>query len=167
MSKSCKKTIATAINYANEEIESLYISSKKPRQPPTETELFPLGDPSKWLVKNGEKGTYHLYCTRNGKTQLIYVGQGGLINRVRKNLLEHQEYYKKGLKKAKKRKSKERWSISPKLYNISKDIKKWKVQFVSFDTGNPLLDKFYAKKHEDVMIEVHEPPLNCKKGDNT
>ena len=162
-SKSCKKTIAISINRTNEEVERLYIASKKQSNPSTETGLFPLGDRDLWEIKPGVIGTYHLYY----KGDLMYVGQGILVTRVGKNLREHQQYFKLGLKKAKLKTSKERWSVSPKLYNVSKQIKNWKVQFVSFDTGNIQLDKIHAKNHEDVMIETHEPPLNCKIGDNT
>lgn len=163
MVKSCKKTLTISTARTNKEIEAMYIASRKMFNPSTVTGFFPLRDRDLWEIKPGAIGTYHLYY----KGDLMYVGQGILVTRVGKNLREHQQYFKLGLKKAKLKTSKERWSVSPKLYNVSKQIKHWTVQFVSFDTGNAQLDKIHAKNHEDVMIEVHEPPLNCKKGDNT
>jgi len=159
----CKKTLAISTKRTNEQIESLFIASKKPMlNPPRVTAMFPLGDRNVWVIKSGEVGTYHLYH----KGRLMYVGQGILVIRVGKNLKEHQDFFKLKVKVAENKKGAD-WTVSVHLYNHSKNINEWSVQCVVFDTGNPQLDKFHMKNHEDVMIEVHEPPLNCKKGDNT
>ena len=161
--KACKKTLAISTQRTNEHIEALYIASLKPMfNLPRVTGMFPLGDRSIWVIKSGEVGTYHLYH----KGQIMYVGQGILVIRVGKNLKEHQEFFRLKVKVAENKKGAD-WSVSPKLYNISKNIEEWTVECVIFDTGNVQLDKLHAKTHEDVMIEVHKPPLNCKKGDVT
>ena len=161
--KACKKTLAISTRRTNDQIEALFIASKKPMvNPPKVTSMFPLGERNIWVIKTGEVGTYHLYY----KDQIMYVGQGILVTRVGKNLKEHQEFFRLKVKVAKNKKG-AKWSVSPKIYNISKNIEDWTVECVIFDTGNPQLDKFHAKNHEDVMIEVHNPPLNYKKGDNT
>lgn len=163
--KSCDKTLDISTNRTNDEVEAMYIASRRNMSGnPTVSSLIPLENIACHTADNSNAiGTYHLYC----KLILMYVGQGIILNRVRKNLNEFKSYSNKGLKKADLTTGNVRWSVCPKLYNKSKNLKDWKVQFVSFDTGNLQLDKIHAKNHEDVMIEEYNPPLNYKKGDNT
>lgn len=159
-------TISECIMSANALIEADYIASRKTFNscPSTETNFFPWADKSSWsVIPNNAIGTYLFYLDN----KMVYVGQGIIKNRVEKNYKKFMEYIEKGLRKAPAIKTNEDWVVTPKMYNLCNNIKRWKIKCVIFNTYSPSLNKKYAKQCEDFMIYNYNPLLNCKKGDNT
>ena len=163
------KSILTSLAKSNEDIQELFISSRKVNESRStrETAWFNWSDKSTWPIKSGQCGVYIFKF--NGI--YLYVGQGKIYAR----LVLHLSKFKKLLnkyrnKKAPKNKTGDRWSVVYKIFNMSNYLNKWHVKCITFNTGNVNLDKYYAKHLEDQIINDYDliaSGFNEKTGDIT
>jgi hypothetical protein len=161
-------TILESMDNANSFIEDFYRLSRMANTDSfTETEMFPWGDRSLWLVTTLDIGTYLFYL--DGK--LVYAGQGWVRNRIGESLKNFKKYTKEyGPRKVPWKKSNEDWVVAPKMYNMCRSLKRWEIKCVIFHTPSARLNKQYAKNLEDFYIikyNLLQYGLNVKMGDNT
>jgi len=162
-------TVLESISDTDKSIEDMYIKTRQLNYNDcfTETLKFPWSDKDQWCIKTGQIGTYLYFL--NGK--LVYVGQGGMRSRLSQSYTAFRKYEDEyGSRVVPWKKSNEKWIITPKIYNMCRDMNKWKIRCIIFHTGDKRIDKEYAKKTEDRYIINYNLPkygLNIKKGDNT
>ena len=161
--------ILGSITDADMVIEDMYIKTRQLSYAGcfTETSRFPWSDKSQWLVKSGQIGTYLYFL--DGK--LVYVGQGGMRSRLSQSFSAFEKYKKEyGSRVVPWKKADEKWIITPKIYNMCRNMKRWEISCIHYHTGDKRIDKEYAKKTEDNYIIKYNLPkygLNMKKGDVT
>jgi len=164
-----RDSVLRSISAVGDTAQDMYIKTRMLNEKTafTETSKFPWGDRDMWHLKSKDIGTYLFFLDNI----MVYAGQGIICTRLGISLGKYNEYKKKyGRKKVPPRKTNEKWVITPKIYNMCGNIKRWSIRCIIFHTGLPKLDKEYAKNTEDQYIDdynLRQYGLNTKKGDNT
>ena len=111
------KSILTSLAKSNENIQELFISSRKVNESRStrETAWFNWSDKSTWPIKSGQCGVYIFKF--NGI--YLYVGQGKIYARLVLHLSKFKKLFVEyGNRKAPKIKKGEDWTVANKLFNL-------------------------------------------------
>ena len=165
---ACREKIKTMFRYSLRSTQVVW------------TDWFPFGNQS--LHPSIIKGATGIYLFGHKDKYFFIPGQkelsvGQTIN-IPNRLYTHKSYFIDEINKTPTKKKKEKgikakdkkWSFTPKLVALDKNIINWVIKCGVYNTGNIDLDKFLSKELEDTIIkqlDLIDNGLNVIVGANT